>query len=457
MTEQFETQDALQRSEEHIRALVHHSADLLAVIDTDGILLDPMSNQILGYPAGALLGLNTLELVHHDDLESALATLAQSRAQPEQPVRAELRVRHADARWRRFDMVMTNHLDDPVVCGIIVNGHDVTERVDAERELIASEAEFRFLAERASDMIYRFRTTGDLGYEYVSPACEELTGFTPAEYYADPELMLNRLHPDDRHVAIGHLAHPDSVSDEMRRMRMRMLHKNGTWIWTEHQMVPVLDEHGDMIAAEGIARDITEQVRAADEILERELFSRSVLESIQGPATVVDADGTILAVNADWIAGRSGHDDDLGSGNVGTNYLALCDDEASRGVPGSAQAAAGLRAVLSGAEEGFRLDYPIYGPDEERWFMLRVSPLRTATGGAIVHHLDITDRKVYEQQLARQAIRDPLTGLANRALLADRLEGALARAASTGVDGCLAGARPRPLQHRQRRPRPRRG
>src|SRR4029077_2762660 len=65
---------------------------------------------------------------------------------------------------------------------------------------------------------------------------------------------------------------------------------------------------------------------------------------------------------------------------------------------------------------------------EERWFMLRVSPLRTATGGAIVHHLDITDRKVYEQQLARQAIRDPLTGLANRALLTDRLEGALARA-----------------------------
>ena len=43
VTEQFETQDALRRSEEHIRALVHHSADLLAVIDTDGILLDPMS------------------------------------------------------------------------------------------------------------------------------------------------------------------------------------------------------------------------------------------------------------------------------------------------------------------------------------------------------------------------------------------------------------------------------
>ena len=229
---------------------------------------------------------------------------------------------------------MTNHLDDPVVGGIIVNGHDVTERVDAERERAESEAEFRFLAERASDMIYRFSIAGDRVFEYMSPASEEITGFTPAEYYADPELMLNRLHPDDRQVAIhGSGAIPTAETATPCAMRMRMRHKNGTWVWTEHRAVPILDEQGRMIAAEGIARDITEQVHAEDEILERELFSRSVLESIQGPATVVDAEGTILAVNADWTAGHvAATDDDPAAGTVGTNYLALCDDEASRGV-----------------------------------------------------------------------------------------------------------------------------
>ena len=207
---------------------------------------------------------------------------------------------------------------------------------------------------------------------------------------------------------------------------MRLHHKDGRSVWTEHRAVPIFDDQGRWIATEGIARDITEQVRVEDELVERELFSRSVLESIQGPATVVDIDGTILAVNVDWTTGKAGYGD-AESGDVGTNYLDMCDEGAAHGVPGAAQAAAGLRAVLSGAQEGFQLDYPVYGADEERWFMMRVSPLQTATGGAVVHHLDITDRKVYEQQLARQALRDPLTGLANRALLTDRLEGAIAR------------------------------
>jgi len=41
--------------------------------------------------------------------------------------------------------------------------------------------------------------------------------------------------------------------------------------------------------------------------------------------------------------------------------------------------------------------------------------------------VDVTDRKVLEDQLQHQAFHDPLTGLANRALFADRVEHALAR------------------------------
>ena len=44
VTEQVDSQDALRHSEEHIRALVQHSADLIAVIDTDGMLLHPTPN-----------------------------------------------------------------------------------------------------------------------------------------------------------------------------------------------------------------------------------------------------------------------------------------------------------------------------------------------------------------------------------------------------------------------------
>ena len=100
----------------------------------------------------------------------------------------------------------------------------------------------------------------------------------------------------------------------------------------------------------------------------------------------------------------------------------------------------------------------MYGTDEER--LVRhagVARCGPETGGAVVHHVDITDRKLYEQQLARQALRDPLTGLANRALLSDRLDGSARAVRVRGPPsvGLLLLDLDR-FNHRQRRSRPRR-
>lgn len=47
--------------------------------------------------------------------------------------------------------------------------------------------------------------------------------------------------------------------------------------------------------------------------------------------------------------------------------------------------------------------------------------------GAVISMTDVTDRRRAEQALTRQALHDPLTDLANRALLSDRLRQAIAR------------------------------
>jgi diguanylate cyclase (GGDEF)-like protein len=57
-----------------------------------------------------------------------------------------------------------------------------------------------------------------------------------------------------------------------------------------------------------------------------------------------------------------------------------------------------------------------------------------AIGGVVLNFRDVTDRKRLEDQLQHEAFHDPLTGLANRALFADRVTHALARAARGPVD-----------------------
>ncbi len=51
-----------------------------------------------------------------------------------------------------------------------------------------------------------------------------------------------------------------------------------------------------------------------------------------------------------------------------------------------------------------------------------------AVTGVVVNYRDVTARKALEDELKRQAFHDSLTGLANRALFADRLEHAISRA-----------------------------
>jgi diguanylate cyclase (GGDEF)-like protein/PAS domain S-box-containing protein len=57
----------------------------------------------------------------------------------------------------------------------------------------------------------------------------------------------------------------------------------------------------------------------------------------------------------------------------------------------------------------------------------------TRPSAAVIVFRDTSDRKAFEEQLARHAFQDPLTGLANRRLLLDHLDHALLQAERTGT------------------------
>ena len=63
---------------------------------------------------------------------------------------------------------------------------------------IDSGPRFRLLVERSPDVFYRVRLTPEPVLEYVSPAAETVTGYSPAELLDDPTLWQELVHPDDR-------------------------------------------------------------------------------------------------------------------------------------------------------------------------------------------------------------------------------------------------------------------
>lgn len=134
---------------------------------------------------------------------------------------------------------------------------DVTEQRESVRKLAESERMFKLLAENAKDLIFRIALKPSMKFEYVSPSSLEITGYSPEEHYADPELGFKIVHPDDRQK-LADLATIDR--DIPGPIRLRWIRKDGRIIWTEQLITLIRDEEGAVVAMEGVSRDITERV-----------------------------------------------------------------------------------------------------------------------------------------------------------------------------------------------------
>ena len=156
-----------------------------------------------------------------------------------------------------------------------------------------------------------------------------------------------------------------------------------------------------------------------------EAFALSVLDALPDATAVLDRAGTIVGVNHTWRVFCTDNGGRPAETGTGINYLDLCDRSAAAGCVDAGVAATGLRSVLAGDIVQSELEYPCPSPTADRWFLLRGTVLTGPVPGAVVSHVNITRRKMAEAEVAHEAAHDPLTGLANRTLLTDRLTVAL--------------------------------
>jgi PAS domain S-box-containing protein len=124
----------------------------------------------------------------------------------------------------------------------------------------------------------------------------------------------------------------------------------------------------------------------------------AILDALPAHVALLDGRGVILAVNEAWRHFAAANALLEPSACIGQNYLEICGRATAASVPEARAAAEGIRRVLQGETMEFVLDYPCHSPTEERWFRLMATPLPQEAGcGAVVMHINITERKRLEQ------------------------------------------------------------
>jgi PAS domain S-box-containing protein len=149
---------------------------------------------------------------------------------------------------------------------------DLTELKQAQEALIENEARFRRLLDNAPDIVYRLALKPTMRYEYISPAAETITGFTPQELMADLQFAGTRVYPEDRREPPSSLKDIPAVGAPQLA---RWIRKDGKIIWLEHRYV-VVYEDGEPVALEGTSREVTAEVEAR-RVLERSLSEKQML------------------------------------------------------------------------------------------------------------------------------------------------------------------------------------
>ena len=145
-------------------------------------------------------------------------------------------------------------------------------------------------------------------------------------------------------------------------------------------------------------------LRRAQEDLRQSEASRqaAILNALPAHVALLDAEGTVVSVNEGWR--RFAEENGLQGPpyGIGLNYLTICDRASGDDATSAQQAAETIRAVLAGGGQSTTIEYPCHSPAEKRWFLMTVTSLPGVLGGgAVVMHVDITQRVLGEEALRR--------------------------------------------------------
>jgi diguanylate cyclase (GGDEF)-like protein/PAS domain S-box-containing protein len=269
--------ERLAADENRFRSLVEE-IPVVTYIDQAGtgdpIYVSPQIDRVMGVPPWEWLA-NPDEWtrrIHPDDREAAVAGYRRTIEHGE-PFSGEYRVIDVEGRTRWFHdeavAVRSGGGRPGEIHGVV---YEITERKEAEEsmrlsERALSEAEHRYrtLVEQLPLAIYIDALDEGATSLYNSPQNAVITGYSHAEWQADPELFAKIIHEDDRRRVLEgfEAARVDGVPFVSE---YRIVRPDGSMVWVHDECVIVRNPAGEPLYRQGYLLDITQRKLAEERL-----------------------------------------------------------------------------------------------------------------------------------------------------------------------------------------------
>ncbi len=259
-----------------IQSFFEHSQDLLFLIDLAGKIrsINPAVTSMSGWSESDLVSTSFLEWIHPEDIQSAQSPLAELK-ENRTPISIDLRIRCADDSYRWIHWSAHLDSDDQTVCSIARDIHQQKEEWEERRK---QQSAYDAIIHSQSEMICRYNPEGIL--TFVNDAYCKSFGLSHEELIGK---SIHDLVPEDKRVESESELKSRVENPRIVRHCIEITLPDSSIGYREWIDTPIFNDSQDLVAYQGVGRDITEQVRT------EEAFRAVMEHSVQGFAIVQDA------------------------------------------------------------------------------------------------------------------------------------------------------------------------
>lgn len=277
ITECKQAEDAVEREQHRLEAILSTSGDGIHILDAEGLLVDANGTflNMLGYDRTAIGRMHCYDWDAQLGEEIIRGNIKKLMTGHE-PMRIETKHRRSDGGIIDVD-INARSFEFGGQCYICASSRDITGHNQSERALRESEARLNLALEAARIGIWDWDVKHDLWY--ATPTYFTMLGYEPEEGPSDRAVWLDRSHPDDREVVSGKIGKVLCGSDAIYQYEARVRHADGAYRWVSVWGKTVAnDETGRASRLRGVRIDITERKLMEQGNLEANARTNKALE-----------------------------------------------------------------------------------------------------------------------------------------------------------------------------------
>lgn len=252
--ESAEAWKSLEESRSYYHSLFEHNADAILTLDLKGHIrgANPIGQMLSQMTMEELNGRRVLDFVVPEDRRRTLKNFRKAKNGIYTNFRVTINQKDNNRLGALVKFIPIKIQE--VTTGFYVILKDMRELDQMVELYIESEKNFRIIAENANDVIILINHRKE--YLYISPSLEDIFGYSPEEY-EDKEPFHN-IHPEDLEKLYGTLS-ASIKNGGICKMRVRVGHSDGHWIWSELHGTPVYEDDGKYSHMVMIVRDVSIQ------------------------------------------------------------------------------------------------------------------------------------------------------------------------------------------------------